>query len=305
MREAWYVPYQPTRLEAERVLVLAPHADDEVFGCGGSLAKLAAAGAAIEVVIISQDTSGNNRLAESTAAAVVLGYPAPTQWDYADRGLETAVPALIEQITEHLERLRPTLLFAPSAWEMHPDHRATCDAALQAGRRYATARRQRGDDAGLCIALYEIGLPLAVTDFIDITPHWALKREAMQCFTSQLAEQRYAEQIAGLNIYRSYTLGKQVVAAEALHLLNAGEQAPWPPLPSQQDVALWRCEATLARTQQHAEALARDIPQTVALQQALTQSQAETRDAQAILETIYATRGWRWLSRLKRLLKRD
>lgn len=287
MREAWYVPYHTTPLEAERVLVLAPHADDEVFGCGGTLAALAAAGAEIEVMIVSQDTSDNDRLGESAAAAAILGYPAPTQWHYADRGLGAALTALIAQIGATLERLRPTLVFAPSPWEMHPDHRAVCDAALQAGRRHAEARRRCGEAVGLRLALYEIGLPLTVTDFIDITPVIEQKRRAMQCFASQLQSQRYAEQIEGLNTYRSYTLGKQVFAAEALHIVNAGEQTPWPPLPSQQDAALERCEMALAEHEQ-----------------ALATSRAETRRANAMLETIYATRGWRWLTRVKRLLGR-
>lgn len=302
MREAWYVPYQPTRLEANRVLVLAPHADDEVFGCGGSLAALAARGAVISVIIISEDAIPDTRMAESTAAAQVLGYPPPTCWGHADRGLEAAVPTLTQQITEHLERLRPTLLFAPSAWEMHPDHRAVCDAALQAGQRYAAMQRQNGENCGLRIALYEVGLPLPVTDLVDITPHWDQKREAMQCFASQLASQRYAEQIAGLNTYRSYTLGKQVLAAEALHILDVNEPASWPPLPSQQDVALKRCETALAHLQQqHA---ATDAAQIAVLQQALAQCQSEAQEARDMLETIYATRGWRWLSRMKRLLGR-
>lgn len=301
MREAFYVPYQPTPLQARRVLVLAPHADDEVFGCGGSLARLATDGAEIEVIIISQDQSGNDRLGESCAAAAVLGYPPPTQWEFTDRGLEAAVAELTQEVSETLERSRPDLVFAPSAWEMHPDHRAACSAALKACRDYADAAQARGEGVELRLALYEIGLPLAVTDFSDITPVLEQKRRAMQCFVSQLANQRYAEQIEGLNTFRSYTLGKQVRAAEALHLLDAGRPVPWPPLPDQQDVALWRCEAALmdAHAQQQAGAAA-----LAEREQALAKSRARAQALQERLDTIHATRGWRWLSRLKRLLGR-
>lgn len=301
MREAWYVPYQPTLLAAERVLVLAPHADDEVFGCGGSLALLAAQGAKVRTVIVSQGDQATTRQAESAAAAAILGYPTPEHWNFVDRGLEDTLPALTARVAAVLDEMRPTLLFAPSPWEMHPDHRAVCDAALQAAAHYAETAGQRIENAPLTIALYEIGLPLAVTDFIDITPFWAQKQQAMQCFASQLDEQRYAEQIAGLNVYRSYTLGKQVIAAEALHIIKAGVPAAWPPLPSQQDVALWRCEAAF----KHAQAQQQDATENIqALEQALAQSQAESRAANTMLDTIYATRGWRWLTQLKRLLGR-
>ncbi|MCX7176987.1 MAG: PIG-L family deacetylase, partial [Proteobacteria bacterium] len=76
---------------ARRVLVFAPHPDDEVFGCGGTLCLLAAAGADISVVIVSDGALGGNaadlvgrRESESLAAAEVLGYPPPTFWRLPD-----------------------------------------------------------------------------------------------------------------------------------------------------------------------------------------------------------------------------
>ncbi|MCP1314108.1 MULTISPECIES: PIG-L deacetylase family protein [unclassified Halomonas] len=295
MREAWYVPYQASDLQAKRVLVLAPHPDDEVFGCGGTLSKLAARGAAIQVVIATQGPQAELRLAESTAAATILGYPAPLQWDFVDRGLEAARDALIDRVFQALEAFEPDLLLAPSSWEMHPDHRAACDAALQAGERYGAKHRP------LTIALYEIGVPLSVNRLVDISPLRELKGRAMQCFASQLAEQRYAEQIAGLNRYRSYTLGLGITDAEAFHVVEATGPRGRVALPSVQDQALWRCEAALAQAEQ---AHAHQSERCAELQAALAQSEQARQGAEQMLETIYATRGWRWLTRLKSLLGR-
>jgi len=47
----------------------------------------------------------------------------------------------------------------------------------------------------------------------------------MRCFESQNSQQSYADQIQGLNRYRSYTLGLQVKAAEAYHLVCRSELA--------------------------------------------------------------------------------
>ncbi|WNL40130.1 PIG-L deacetylase family protein [Halomonas sp. PAMB 3232] len=320
MREAWYVPYTPTPLEGSRVLVLAPHPDDEVFGCGGALAQLAARGAEIRVVIATQGPQAALRLAESTRAAAVLGYPAPINWAFPDRGLEQAIDALADTLLEALEAFTPDLLLAPSSFEMHPDHRAACDAALKAGERFVAKH-----NASLSIALYEIGVPLSANQLVDISQEGELKARAMQCFASQLAEQRYADQIDGLNRYRSYTLGLSVTRAEAFHVLAAGERGDIE-LPSVQDQALWRCEAALARTQAqlqsqaqalgqmqaehvHAiEALKREnaalVDQAHEDRQALAQSEQAKRGAEQELQAIYATRGWRWLSRLKSLLGR-
>ena len=42
-----------------RTLVFAPHADDEVFGCGGLLAYLAERGGAIRIVILTDGAGGD------------------------------------------------------------------------------------------------------------------------------------------------------------------------------------------------------------------------------------------------------
>ncbi|MBT2787210.1 MULTISPECIES: PIG-L deacetylase family protein [unclassified Halomonas] len=300
MREAWYVPYHASDLVGKRVIVLAPHPDDEVFGCGGALAHLVAQGAEIQVIIATQGPQAALRLCESKKAAQLLGYPAPINWEFTDRGLEEAREALTQQLLETLLEFQPDLLLAPSCWEMHPDHRAACDAALQAGARFVEQ-----SDVPLNIALYEIGVPLSANQLVDISSVSALKAEAMTCFASQLAEQRYAEQITGLNQYRSYTLGLGVTAAEAFHIVFADAVSATVTLPSVQDQALLRCEKALQQSQleytHHIDSLQSD---KAVLQKALKDSQHARQEAEQTLQAIYATRSWRWLSRLKYLLGR-
>jgi LmbE family N-acetylglucosaminyl deacetylase len=55
--EDWYIPYQTSKLpQAQRVLVLAPHPDDEIFGCGGALALYVQLGAQVDVVVVTDGT---------------------------------------------------------------------------------------------------------------------------------------------------------------------------------------------------------------------------------------------------------
>ena len=76
---------RPRASTARRVLVLAPHPDDEVFGCGGALADLAARGAAVDVLVLTDGAAAGaatsrgarriaaRRAAESRAALALLG----------------------------------------------------------------------------------------------------------------------------------------------------------------------------------------------------------------------------------------
>ncbi|MBI4204743.1 MAG: PIG-L family deacetylase [Betaproteobacteria bacterium] len=219
-----------------RVLVLAPHADDEVFGCGGSLHLLAQAGASITVIVASDGVLGGKaddaaaggaahetqgasliaqREAESRAAAETLGYPAPAFWRLPDRGLRYG-EALVTRMLEAMQETDADLVFAPALTELHPDHQALALASAEALRRLGGERS---------IAFYEVSAPLLPNTLIDITGAEDVKLAAMRCFRSQLAQQPYDDHIAALNRYRSYTLGDGVRAAEAFFMATAGDLA--------------------------------------------------------------------------------
>lgn len=201
------IPYAPGVLPPDRqVLVLAPHPDDEVFGCGGAIALHRAAGATVHVVLVTAgDAAGDSqvRLAESAAAAHALGLPPPACWHIPDRHVRNG-PELVRRIGDALAATGATLLYAPSLWENHPDHRGLAEAALEAVRKHK----------GVGWMAYEVSAPLRPNLLLDISPVLATKQAAMACFPSQLALQRYDRHLSALNTFRTYTLPAGVDAAE-------------------------------------------------------------------------------------------
>ena len=85
------IPYGAVgALTARSVLVLAPHPDDEVFGCGGSLLAHVENKVPVSVVVLTDGSLAGEaaqRIQESLAAAKVLGYGEPEFWHLPDRGL--------------------------------------------------------------------------------------------------------------------------------------------------------------------------------------------------------------------------
>lgn len=215
MSETELIPYQPTPLPAcERVLALAPHPDDEIFGCGGALALHARAGAQVQVIILSSGEKGGDgavREAESARAAQCLGLPPPQFWREADRALCYG-EALVERLCQALAECRPQRVYAPSLWEVHPDHRVLAMAALEAVRRSPDAVE---------LAFYEVGAALRPNQLLDISAVWDDKQRAMTAFGSQLQSQDYAGQVGGLNRFRAYTLPPAVRGAEAFEVVDA------------------------------------------------------------------------------------
>ncbi|MDH3689953.1 MAG: glycosyltransferase [Gammaproteobacteria bacterium] len=220
------IPYEAVRHVGEGVaLVLAPHPDDEVFGCGGAIMRHVEAGDPVHVIIVSDggfqgvmngvDETGyvQRRQEESINAGRILGYGTPLFWGLADRDIEYS-EKLVRQILSAIDSTGATVVYAPSIFEIHPDHRALGMTAIEAVRRSDKAQQ---------IAMYEVGVPLRPNVLLDITDLIERKQAAMACFASQLDIQEYDQHITALNRYRTYTLPKSVKAAEA-YLLTSTEE---------------------------------------------------------------------------------
>src|SRR5579864_3700841 len=141
----------PTLPEGNRVLVVMAHPDDAEFGCGGTIARWAAAGKEINYLLCTSGDKGSSdpdaipyrlaktRRAEQINAAHVLGVRDVAFLTYAD-GTLTNTLELRRDIVRGIRRFRPdavvcqdpTMRFSGSRYLNHPDHRAAGDACLDA-----------------------------------------------------------------------------------------------------------------------------------------------------------------------------
>lgn len=195
-------------------LCVAPHPDDEVFGAGGLLAIMAAAGKAVRVLILSRgeraggdasDDMAARRIEESRSAAQVLGVGAPHALDWPDRGMRYGEP-LVASIASVIDETCPELLLLPALSEPHPDHQAVALAGMAAARRSACVRS---------VLFYEVGAPMHANTFVDISGVAERKWQAMRQFVSQEAIQPYEQQARALATLRAFGRGPDCVAAEA------------------------------------------------------------------------------------------
>ncbi len=225
MMESELTPYDVVDLTGQRVLVLAPHPDDESFGCGGALALHRQSGDPVKVVFLSSgelgqwgqeqnaETTRQLREAEVREALTHLGVEDFDFWRYPDRGVE-ADGELVARLEEALVAFGPTLVYAPSPLELHPDHRATAHALR------TTLRGYRGQ---LKVAFYEVSYPVPANALVDVTSVWSAKEGAMQAYRSQLEGPDHVRATTGMNQFRVLTLPEQVSSAEAFRVLPVAE----------------------------------------------------------------------------------
>ena len=193
-----YPPFGDPSALPERVLVIAPHPDDEVFGCGGMLAWHARHGARVRVVVLSDGAGGDpdhragdrgdesggggglagQRVQECLASAEVLGL-ALADFRFLDLpdGELAQVEDLAQRIEQELADFDPGLVYAPSPQELHPDHRAAARAVFAATSGGPERR----------LFLYGVNVQVTAGILFDTTPVFDTKRAAIRCFESQLA----------------------------------------------------------------------------------------------------------------------
>lgn len=227
------------------VLVIAPHPDDEVLGCGGTIARMAQEGHHVTVAVVTRGTplfpaaQVRRVRAEARKAGRALGveslrflnFPVTTLHLVPEHKLNAAFCRLIEQV-------RPKIAFLPFAGDRHEDHRQIFDAAMVAmrpdGRRPLVAR----------ICCYEtvsethwtapgIEPPFEPNWYVDIGPTLPAKLEAMRLYRSQLAEGVPARSLAAIEAlarFRGSVVGLD--AAEAFRIVRDISTVAPPPATS-------------------------------------------------------------------------
>lgn len=175
----------------ERILVFAPHPDDEIIGCGGYLALKRAEKAAVRVIVVSDGAQGflpmqrrplMRRQEESRNGLAELQIENVRFWDYPDG----SIPLNGEIIAAYMQAVmdfRPSRILLPAPGETHPDHRRVTRGIIR-----ALEGKWAGD-----LWFYETTQPAPlVNTIIDISASIEAKLRALAAHTSQLAQYNYA-----------------------------------------------------------------------------------------------------------------
>ena len=223
------------------VLVFAPHPDDEVLGCGGTIARYIAEGNNVYVCVV---TSGfppiyekDYRIAQENGwphiqypdimeAHKLLGIKGTFFLQFPTVMLET-VPRyeLNGKISDLIQKLKPEVVFIPHFGDMQRDHALVSEAVM-------VAVRPKYDGTVRCVYAYETlsetewNIPHSSNTFIpntyvNIEQYFGKKIKAINCFRTQIGEfpnPRSTEAVEALVKLRGATMG--VKAAEAFALVR-------------------------------------------------------------------------------------
>lgn len=216
------------------VLVVAAHPDDEVLGCGGSMAKHIQHGDTVSVIILGDgETARAGNANIKVRQQQIHNVEKYLHWtnlileQLPDNQFDSVSLLSITKIVEkHLFRLKPDRIYTHHAHDLNIDHRLTFSAVL-------TACRPQPDFFVKEIFSFEVlsstewqakdkHFLFAPTVYADITSWINQKITALEYYRGELRPYPHPRSVEGVKIlaqYRGLEVG--MVYAEAFELVRS------------------------------------------------------------------------------------
>ncbi|MFA6423572.1 MAG: PIG-L deacetylase family protein [Patescibacteria group bacterium] len=216
----------------ENILVIAPHHDDEILGCGGFISKNIKQGNDVTILIVTNGWSGvKNKLDKSEkirfreneckAATEKLGVKKliflrkEDRTIYADQDLQ-------KELTKIIQKINPSIVLAPHKDDSDFEHKLISNLVREAA--WLAKGSVLFPDLSAAknlkkLLFYEVWSPLHhPNNYFDITSEIEQKKDAMHQYASQQSRRDYIGAILGLNSFRGKLKGMEF--AEAFEQIN-------------------------------------------------------------------------------------
>ena len=223
-----------------KILIISAHPDDEVLGCGGTIAFHVARGDEVKVLYLSEGVSSRHKIGEercwtreieereayATRAASILGFKILGFMRYPNlRMRDMSVLDIVKSIDKEIRSYGPHWIYTNHPGDMNSDHGVAFEATL-------TACRPRVDLTVKALFVFEvpsstewssnlIGPAFIPNKFIDITSFAEKKYNGLAAYSHEMREfphPRSYENINSLARYRGAYCG--VESAEAFMVVR-------------------------------------------------------------------------------------
>lgn len=160
-----------------KVLSIGAHPDDIEIYCAGTIAKQVARGDECYFLVLTGGERGGDkrvRMEEARRSAKLLGVKRIDFANFKDTQLKYE-RNLVKRIREVIDEIGPNRIFAHTPNDYYPDHRATGEASIVAGKNVEEMLFYEGSPCSRFFPNY----------FVDITDFMDIKKKAVLTFESQ------------------------------------------------------------------------------------------------------------------------
>ena len=202
-----------------KILVIAPHMDDEVLGMGGTIVKHVIEGDEVFVCFVAHriydhkfDEEKNKVEIQSTLKAKeVLGYKEAKFLNLNDERLDACIQDIFIPLEAYIDKIKPEVVYVNYQGDDHQDHKAVFQAAMVALRSFANENIKK-------VICYEAPLSTEFSPnfYVNIEKHLKTKIEALLCYQTEKREYPHPRSCKGIEILamkRGVEIGFKVAEA--------------------------------------------------------------------------------------------
>lgn len=193
----------------KNIIIIAPHPDDEIIGCGGAIARASRNGSKVGVIYITNGSHGTAtgkadkkmidiRKNEALAGLIVIGCGIRTKFlGYSDGNFRATKKIALEviELIKSFSTNQKVVLFSPWAFDDNCDH-------MEVAKLTKMIVDIGGGKFIREIWQYEVWSPLVPNVILPLGKFAATKERAIEKHKSQLTKINYKKAIIGLNTYR-------------------------------------------------------------------------------------------------------
>ena len=195
-----------------KIMILAPHCDDEVIGCGGLLLRCLKDGKDCEVIYFTEPLSKEGAKRNKEAENAWHDYPSLKQifFGFPDSQLEQYYELAIDKLSHAVEEFNPESFFLPWPFDQHTDHRIM----------YKILNSSLKTTENIKIYFYEVFYPLYSNCSLNITDVFEEKIRLIEAFESQ-RRLKLTDLVFTLNSFRATAIRlKKIKYVEAFFCLT-------------------------------------------------------------------------------------
>lgn len=220
----------PARWAHRDIVLLSPHPDDEVLGCGGTALRAQAAGARVTCVQATDGSAGaglvhvsearkrHQRVEEAEAVARAAGFHELVLWREDNRRFAPG-PGRAEELATMLADRRAAAVFVPFVTDIHPDHQRLAELLVQA------LERRPGAWGDLQVIQYEVWSAVWPTHVCDVTDVMPALEDLLLLYDTAMGPEDYLHFGERRNHYNALVRLGRPGYAELFHAVPAADFA--------------------------------------------------------------------------------
>ena len=223
----------------QNILVVAAHPDDEVLGCGGTIAKAVDRGAKVSVKFLGEGISArfpfghydspefkkqtNERIESAKSALDVLGIG---DYEFGERLCtqfdKYPLVSIVKDIEKTIKKIKPNLLLTHNPSEVNIDHRIVYEAIEVATRPTRSwIPNEIYTFEIVCSGSWTYETSFKPNTFVDIEPYWQKKLDAWNCYIEEARDFPFPRSDEGLKVLAKYRgMAANLNLAEAFKLMR-------------------------------------------------------------------------------------